>query len=77
MAPGTVWQYQRRLFGKAPKAINRRFTQMDADRNPFKNITAEAQRGTSRQIAVSSGQKANRNLENPVGGVDFLLIAVL
>ncbi len=41
---------------KASKAINRRFTQMDTERNPFKNITAEAQRGTSRQIAVSSRQ---------------------
>ncbi len=29
---------------KAPKAINRRFTQMDTERNPFKDITAEAQR---------------------------------
>ncbi len=29
---------------KATKDINRRFTQMDAERKPFKNITAEAQR---------------------------------
>jgi len=29
---------------KASKAINRRFTQMDTERNPTKNITAEAQR---------------------------------
>ncbi len=27
---------------KASKVINRRFTQMDTERNPFKNITAEA-----------------------------------
>ena len=41
---------------KASKTINRRFTQMDKDRNPFKNITAETQRETSRQIAVGSRQ---------------------
>jgi len=29
---------------KASNAINRRFTQMDTERNPFRNITAEAQR---------------------------------
>jgi len=29
---------------RASNAINRRFTQMDTERNPFKNITAEAQR---------------------------------
>ncbi len=46
----------------------------------FKTLTAEmqsTQRETSRQIAVSSMQYADLNLENAGGGVDLLLLAVL
>ncbi len=35
---------EQRAERKASKANNRRFTQMDTEGNPFKNITAEAQR---------------------------------
>ena len=31
-------------MGKESPEFNRRFTQMDAERNPYKNITADAQR---------------------------------
>jgi len=49
-----------RLRRKASKAINRRFTQMDAEGNPFKNITAEASLDWARDPELVEGQRAQR-----------------
>jgi hypothetical protein len=45
---------------KASKAIYRRFTQMDTERNPFKNITAEASLDWARDPELVEGQRAQR-----------------
>ncbi len=42
----------------------------------FRAKTPSGQREPSRQIAVGSRQWGNLNLENPGGGVDFLMLAV-
>ncbi len=45
---------------KASNAINRRFTQMDTERNPFKNITAEAPFDGLRVVSRVEPQRAQR-----------------
>ncbi len=47
-------------WGKALAAINRQFTQMDPERNPFKNITAEASLDWARDPELVKGQRAQR-----------------
>ncbi len=48
------------LRRKASNAINCRFMQMDTERNPFKNITAEASLDWVRDPELVEGQRAQR-----------------
>ncbi len=43
-------------------ADSRRFTQMDTERNPFKNITAEAQRSQRIAFFVCRETTTNKNM---------------
>ncbi len=47
---------------KASKAIYRRFTQMDTERNPFKNITAEAQRAQRNNFLFVGRRRQTKNI---------------